>query len=258
MISLLVSELLFVAAAVLGLRTLKTARAPVPVNLLAACALMAGLLYWQAELAGAHGLLVSAAGAGLLTAGLAVVFQLFKSMPIVAVLSNGIAALLMAPLFFISVENLQPVGVSTLAALHVALAIIGFAAFSLAAMQSVAVVWLSMQLKQHRLAEYAGAGSLEANEAAWLFLTRFAWLAVLLALLSGVPVVYDIGAQQLSHKIFFAILAWVLLSVVLLGRRLRGWRDRTAARWVFGGWLALVVAWFGTKWVLLLLAANAN
>lgn len=254
MISLLASELLFIAAAALGLRALRTGQAQLQANLLAGCAVIAGLVYWQSELAGAHGVLVSAAGAAMLTAGLAVALQPFKASPFAAVLSSFAAAVLMAPLLFVDVASVAVTGISTATALHIVLALMGFSAFTLAAMQSLAVVWLSRQLKQHRLADYAGAGSLEANESAWLFLTKFAWAAVLLALLSGLPSVTDIGDQNLSHKIFFAVLAWLLLSAVLLGKRLRGWRDKTAASWVFGGWFALVLAWFGTKWVLTFLA----
>ncbi|MDD9893349.1 MAG: cytochrome c biogenesis protein CcsA [Gammaproteobacteria bacterium] len=249
MISLLVSELLFVAAALLAARALKSGLPTTAVQLLSACAVGAGLLYWQTHLAGAHGAVVSMAGSGMITAALALIVALFKPMPIALVLVNAAAAAFLLPLFMVSVPTTST-GISGSAALHVVLAVLGFSAFTLAALQALSVVWLSKQIKQHRLGDFSGAGSLEANESSWVFLTYFAWVAVLLAILSGVPSVTDAVEQNVAHKIFFAVLAWILLTVVLAGRRLRGWRDKTAASWVLVGWAALILAWFGVKLVL--------
>jgi ABC-type uncharacterized transport system permease subunit len=170
-------------------------------------------------------------------------------------MAGGLSALAsfvtLSPLYFIESVGAtvdQPLAVSTV--LHIVAAGVAFAAFTLAALQSVVVVWLSLQIKRHRLGSYAGAGSLEDNERAWLGFTQVAWWAVLIAIVSGVPSVYDVLSQHLSHKIFFAVLAWLLLSALLLGRRFRGWREKTAAHWIVGGWLALWVAWLGTKLVL--------
>jgi ABC-type uncharacterized transport system permease subunit len=53
-----------------------------------------------------------------------------------------------------------------------------------------------------------------------------------------------------THKVIFGILAWLIYAALLAGRRLYGWRGRTALRWTLGGFLALVLAYIGSKFVL--------
>jgi ABC-type uncharacterized transport system permease subunit len=44
---------------------------------------------------------------------------------------------------------------------------------------------------------------------------------------------------------------------LLWGRYKHGWRGRKAIRWVLGGFVALMLAYFGTKLVLELLLQNS-
>lgn len=247
MMSLIVTQLFLLAAAYSGWRSLQAPMDKPWPSLLTLLALLSSLLllpnmaYSSAE---------SAAAAGLLSCALWLPLNHWLRLPLTGALASLAAAVLLLPLWLPAVSSATPSGLDWLSLLHILAAALAVACFSLAAWQSLAVVWLSQQLKQHKLAAYAGAGSLEHNEKAWLKLTQLAWVAVLLAILSGLPAVYDVLSQHLSHKIFFAVLAWLLLSSVLLGRRFRGWRDKTAARWVLGGWAALLLAWLGTKIVL--------
>jgi ABC-type uncharacterized transport system permease subunit len=79
--------------------------------------------------------------------------------------------------------------------------------------------------------------------------------AVLLALsiASGVLFLHDILAQHLAHKMFFSFAALVVYGILLWGRHQHGWRGKQAIRWTIGGFLALMTAYFGTKFVLELL-----
>ena len=51
---------------------------------------------------------------------------------------------------------------------------------------------------------------------------------------------------------------WVagLLAILLIGRWLMGWRGRTAIRWTLGGFISLMLAYFGSKMVLELILAR--
>jgi ABC-type uncharacterized transport system permease subunit len=53
-----------------------------------------------------------------------------------------------------------------------------------------------------------------------------------------------------DHKTLFSIIAWVVFGVLLLGRRLRGWRGRTALRLTLAGFLLLLLAYVGSRFVL--------
>lgn len=55
---------------------------------------------------------------------------------------------------------------------------------------------------------------------------------------------------RLDHKTVFAIAAWVLFGVLLAGRRLRGWRGRTALRFTTAGFAVLLLAYVGSRFVL--------
>jgi ABC-type uncharacterized transport system permease subunit len=55
---------------------------------------------------------------------------------------------------------------------------------------------------------------------------------------------------RFSHKIVFGVLSWLIFAALLGGRRIYGWRGRTAVRWTLAGFLTLVLAYIGSKFVL--------
>ena len=54
---------------------------------------------------------------------------------------------------------------------------------------------------------------------------------------------------MLTHKTVFGILSWLIFGGLLAGRALRGWRGRLALRWTVAGFLTLVLAYIGSKFV---------
>jgi ABC-type uncharacterized transport system permease subunit len=63
-------------------------------------------------------------------------------------------------------------------------------------------------------------------------------------------------AQHLAHKTILSILAWLVFAILLAGRWLAGWRGRTAIRWTLGGFISLMLAYFGSKFVLEVILAS--
>jgi hypothetical protein len=57
-------------------------------------------------------------------------------------------------------------------------------------------------------------------------------------------------AMRFNHKSLFGILSWLIFAALLGGRQLYGWRGRTAVRWTLTGFLMLVLAYVGSKFVL--------
>ena len=57
-------------------------------------------------------------------------------------------------------------------------------------------------------------------------------------------------AMHFNHKTVFGILSWVIFAALLGGRSLYGWRGRIAVRWTLTGFLMLVLAYVGSKFVL--------
>lgn len=73
-----------------------------------------------------------------------------------------------------------------------------------------------------------------------------------LALLSGVLFSEEVFGRPItfSHKTLFAWLSWIIFAALLAGRQIYGWRGRIAVRWTLAGFLTLVLAYLGSKFVL--------
>ncbi|BET25007.1 ABC-type uncharacterized transport system permease subunit [Limnobacter thiooxidans] len=53
-----------------------------------------------------------------------------------------------------------------------------------------------------------------------------------------------------DHKTLFAVISWCSFAVLLGGRVVLGWRGKVALRWCLGSYAVLVLAYFGTQFVL--------
>lgn len=57
-------------------------------------------------------------------------------------------------------------------------------------------------------------------------------------------------AFRVDHKTVFAIISWLMFGGILVGRRFRGWRGRTALRWVIASFGILLLAYVGSRFVI--------
>lgn len=57
-------------------------------------------------------------------------------------------------------------------------------------------------------------------------------------------------AMRLEHKTIFIILSWAIFGMLLAGRWRYGWRGRTALRWTVTGFVVLMLAYPGSRFVL--------
>lgn len=55
--------------------------------------------------------------------------------------------------------------------------------------------------------------------------------------------------MQLTHKTVFGILSWIIFVALLVGRAQYGWRGRVAMRWTLAGFLCLLLAYIGSRFV---------
>jgi ABC-type uncharacterized transport system permease subunit len=90
-----------------------------------------------------------------------------------------------------------------------------------------------------------------------LLAAAFAVLTVTLAL----GIVYSeafLGrAMRFEHKTVFVILSWLIFGLLLAGRWRYGWRGRTALRWTLTGFVLLMLAYPGSRFVLEVLLHRA-
>ena len=78
------------------------------------------------------------------------------------------------------------------------------------------------------------------------------FLLLTLTLASGIVFSEELfgKAMRFNHKTVFGILSWLIFAALLGGRQLYGWRGRIAVRWTLSGFLMLVLAYVGSKFVL--------
>ena len=139
--------------------------------------------------------------------------------------------------------------------LHVVVALLGYAVLSVSALLGVLLAAQDRALRNHRLS--AGfvrvLPPLTLTEALMFRLVGAGFVLLTLTLLSGVLFVENLFAQHLVHKTVLSIVAWLVFGTLLLGRWRFGWRGRRAVRLLLIGMVVLLLAFFGSKFVLELL-----
>ena len=134
---------------------------------------------------------------------------------------------------------------------HILVSLLAYGLLSVAALQALVLAFQDHRLRRGAAGGVSGALPPLQDMERLLFrliAAGFAFLTV--ALLSGLLFVHNLMAQHLVHKTVLSILAWVLFAILLWGRWRFGWRGRTAIRWTLGGFVALLLAYFGSKLVL--------
>ena len=135
--------------------------------------------------------------------------------------------------------------------LHILVSLLAYSLLSVAALQA-----LVLAVQERRLRRGAAGGILSAlpplqEMEGFLFQLIAAGFALLtIALLTGLIFVHNLFTQHLAQKTALSLLAWVVFAVLLWGRWRSGWRGRTAIRWTLGGFVVLMLAYFGVKLVL--------
>jgi len=178
---------------------------------------------------------------------------LMRTLPIVATVVLPIAGIFSLLPTLGESPHPFPYAEAPWAAAHVAVALLAYALFIVAAVQALVLMWLEKRL--HRGLADAGAAELPPLLTLERFLFRLVALGfVLLTLtvISGIFFSEAIFGKPLTfnHKTVFSILAWLVFGALLLGRQRYGWRGRVALRWILTGTTLLFFAYLGSKFVL--------
>ncbi|HQR05120.1 MAG: cytochrome c biogenesis protein CcsA [Proteobacteria bacterium] len=137
--------------------------------------------------------------------------------------------------------------------LHLLTAMLAYSLFTLAALHALLMAVAEKHLHQGRLSPLlAGLPPLLTMESLLFRLVHIAFALLTLTLLSGIFFSEALFGKALAfdHKTVFALLSWLIFAALLLGRHFRGWRGRIALRWTLAGFVALLLAYVGTRFVL--------
>lgn len=172
---------------------------------------------------------------------------------------------LLPPLYLLAVISLLSLlsparaapsaGVATGLGVHILLSVFAYSVITVSACQAVILSLQHHQLKARNLHGLINTlPPLQTMELLLFDLLAAGLMLLTLSILSGALFLDDIFAQQMVHKTFFTLAAWLIFSSLLWGRIRRGWRGKTAVRGTLTGFSALMLAYFGTKIVLALIA----
>lgn len=162
----------------------------------------------------------------------------------------AIAVLL--PLVF---PSLRPLANTELPAFkaHISIAMLAYSLLTIAALHA-----LLMAAVEHRL-HHPAMPSVMTNLPPLLtmetLLFRIIWVGFILltlTLISGIVFSEEVFGQPLkfTHKTLFGIISWCVFAALLAGRQFYGWRGRIAIRWTLAGFIILLLAYLGSKFVL--------
>ncbi|VAW67229.1 Inner membrane protein YpjD [hydrothermal vent metagenome] len=135
--------------------------------------------------------------------------------------------------------------------IHVLVSIIAYSILGLAACMSIVLSLQNRLLHNHHPGGWLKKiPPLQVMEKLLFDLITSGFIGLTIALASGFIFLEDLLAQHLVHKTVLSIIAWLVFANLLIGRFTLGWRGRTAIRWTLIGFASLMLAYFGSKFVL--------
>lgn len=135
---------------------------------------------------------------------------------------------------------------------HFIVAMLAYSLFTLAALHAMLMAIAERQLHSGRISRtVASLPPLMTMETLLFRLIGIAFVLLTLTLGSGIVFSETLFGQafRLDHKTIFAIISWLLFGALLFGRRVWGWRGRVALRWTLAGFIALLLAYMGSRFV---------
>lgn len=143
---------------------------------------------------------------------------------------------------------------------HLLIAITAYSLLTIAALQALLMASMDRRLHAGVAAQEEGAASswmaqmppLLSLERMLFRMITAGFVLLTMTLVSGIFFSeYLFGrALRLDHKSVFTIASWVVFAGLLAGRFVFGWRGRKALHWTLAGFLMLMLAYVGSRFVL--------
>jgi ABC-type uncharacterized transport system permease subunit len=187
----------------------------------------------------------------LTTALLLILASLFEPVENLGIPVFVLAALSILLLLVNPAEHLLTESSSWQLDTHILTSLLAYSILGLAVVQAVLLAIQDRHLHNRQPGGFIRAlPPLQVMEALLFQMIAAGYALLTLALVTGVLFLEDIFAQHLVHKTVLSIIAWGVFGTLLWGRWRFGWRGRVAIRWTIGGFIFLMLAYFGSKFVL--------
>lgn len=143
---------------------------------------------------------------------------------------------------------------------HVGIALLAYSTLSIAAIHALVMYVQDKHLHRMRAnAQQTWLGlaldrlpALLKMESLLIILVTVGFILLTLTVLSGVVFSEQVlgVAFKLDHKTVLSLLSWFLFATLLIGRHWRGWRGKAILRMTLFGFLFLLLAYVGSRFVL--------
>ena len=189
--------------------------------------------------------------AGFGVAALTLVVNLFRPVAGLGVIVFPLAAALLAIDVYVAPET-RPQPLEWQITLHAGFALLAYSLLSIAALLAILLALQERALRRRAFDSglIRALPPLTLTEALMFRLIAAGFAFLTLTLVSGVLFVDDLFAQHLVHKTVLSIASWLVFGLLLFGRWRWGWRGRRAVRLTLIGMAVLLLAFFGSKFVL--------
>jgi ABC-type uncharacterized transport system permease subunit len=136
---------------------------------------------------------------------------------------------------------------------HVVAAMLAYSLFTIAMLHAVLISQVEKRLHHATLPRVLRSlPPLMTMETLLFRMIGIGFVLLTLTLASGMVFSEEIFGKpwQFNHKVLFGFISWGVFAVLLWGHRFYGWRGRVAVHWTVGGFVLLVLAYLGSRFVL--------
>lgn len=143
--------------------------------------------------------------------------------------------------------------------LHLVLAMIAYSLFIIALLHATLMAVAERQLHRRSALSLGNLPPLLTLERLLFRVIAAAFFFLTLTLATGIAFNETLfgRAMRFDHKTVFAVLSWLTFGLLLAGRWRYGWRGRTALRWTLTGFIMLLFAYVGSRFVLEVILARS-
>ena len=135
--------------------------------------------------------------------------------------------------------------------IHILLSISAYSLLMIGALQALLLALQDKFIKSKQISKIIDIlPPLQIMEQLLIQIIVIGFFLLSLSLTTGIMFIDNIFEQHLIHKTTLSILAWVIYAILLWGRWSLGWRGRRITRWILVGFIVLILAYTGSKFVL--------
>ena len=150
-------------------------------------------------------------------------------------------------------DDYQPQIIGALSIGHSLIGAFAYAFLTLAVAQALLAQLQESLLKQSALHDLVRAlPAVEIMERVLFQLITIGFALLSITLVSGMLFSDQLSGRAfvLNHHVVLAFLAWGSFAILLTGRVIAGWRGQVAVKWTLGSFVLLLLAYFGTRFVI--------